>query len=485
MSLVTLRAPGEVKPGPIVGPVSGQTYTLGADRLLQVQHSGDAIALYGRGWIAPFGRTPEMLAAMLPASDTLALRQVRSMSGVLRVGALGHSFIANARHTNGWTNNGYMSWLRRYCGSRVELPMSNLFATGGLKQHEIIAEHLPAALAAGLDVCVVDTIRNSIGASIDGVPISTDSLIAGQRQILDSLTARGTICLVHPVLAASGAYLLAGEALLQACALERFQADYCRLNPRAIFVNVNPLVADFGTGLAVSGMLSDNLHPSVAGAMKLGYAGAQIINQFAAPMDDQHTLIGDIYDAAKNPSGNLLVNGLMAGAGGFEQGGVTGETPDGWVAQGGSSTTLTMSKVAVAGRANLTRARMTLGGAADSVQQMLYQQVDDAKYAAGDVLRGMVECEWSITGGSLSEISLTVLAMNSSFGVLGQWVDGVDNGTGYFPTGASGPISFRTEDFALPTGTAYLIFRLHAVAAAGAPVATVDWGRASLRKVRH
>lgn len=415
------------------------------------------------------------------AARRAALAASRSPAGVLKVGALGHSFVANAVHANGWTNNGYMAWARRYCGSRVDLRLSNLFATGGLRQDQIIAQHLPSALAAGLDVCVVDTIRNSIGA--EGV--TTDSLIAGQRQILDGLTTRGTICIVHPVLAASGAYLLSGDSLLQACALERFQADYCRGNRRAIFANVNPLVTDFATGLAVAGTLFDDLHPSLQGARLIGYAIAQIINQFAAPVDDLHTLVGDVYDATKNVSGNLLVNGLMAGTGGTKQNGATGNAPDSWIAapNSTSTTTLAMSKVAVSGRTNLSVARMTLGGTGDGVQQLLYQQVDGSKWSVGDVVRGLVACEWSITAGSFSEISLNIIAMNSSFAVIGQAIDGVANGTGYYPTGASGAITFRTEDFTIPAGTAYLIFRLHAVAAAGSPNATVDWSRASLRKV--
>lgn len=423
-----------------------------------------------------------MPAVSKAAVRRTALTATRPGSGVLKVGAIGHSFIANAIHANGWTNNGYVSWVRRYCGSRIDMPMTNIFATGGYRQDQIIAEHLPAALAAGLDVCIVDTIRNSIGA--EGV--TTDSLIAGQRQILDGLTARGTICIVHPVLAASGSYLLSGDALLQACALERFQADYCRANRRAIFANVNPLVADFATGLAVAGTLSDDLHPSLQGARSIGYADAQIILPFTAPVDDLHTLVGDVYDAAKNPHGNLLVNGLMAGTGGTKQGGATGNAPDNWIATpngGSSTTTLAMSKVAVSGRTNLSVARMTLGGTGDGVQQLLYQQVDDTKWDAGDVVRGMVAAEWNITAGSFSEISLNIIAMNSSFAVIGQAIDGVANGTGYYPTGASGALTFRTEDFTIPAGTAYLIFRLHAVAATGAPNATVDWSRASLRHV--
>ncbi|PZA12456.1 hypothetical protein DNX69_10805 [Rhodopseudomonas palustris] len=478
MTAVILRAPAGVMPGPITGPVSGLSYTLGDDRLLDVAHVADAVALFGAGWIAPYGRTPEVLAQMTPGRvDVLALPQVRSMSGVLNVGAIGHSFVANAVHANGWANNGYLSWIRRYCGGRINLPASNVFAGGGLKQHDIIATHLPAALAAGLDVCIVDTLRNSIGHD------TTANLIAGLAEILDGLTARGTFCIVHPVAAASGGYILSGDNLLQACALERFAASYCRSNPKASFANINLLIADFASGLALGGMLSDDLHPSVIGARLIGYADAQIINQFAAPIDDRHTLPGDLYDAGKNPHGNLLVNGLLAGTGGVEQGGPTGETPTNWLVQGGSSTTLAMSKVAVAGRTNLSSTRMTLGGTGDNVQQMLYQQIDDGKYDAGDVLRAEVEAEWTITAGSLAEISLTMLAMDSSFGVIRTWVDGVNTGAGYLPAGASGPLCFRTEDFAVPAGTAYLIYRLHAVAAAGALAATVDWSRASLRKV--
>jgi hypothetical protein len=69
MTPIILRAPLDVRSGPVSGPVSGTSYTLDADRLISVPHVADAIALIGAGWAAPQGLPRELTAGTITGTS--------------------------------------------------------------------------------------------------------------------------------------------------------------------------------------------------------------------------------------------------------------------------------------------------------------------------------------------------------------------------------------------------------------------------------
>lgn len=423
-----------------------------------------------------------MSLAELIKHGVYPVRRQRSMNSVLTGAAIGDSIASYATSDGkGWANRGFLTWVRRYCGSRVNIPASNVFATAGFTIQAVINTWLAPCIAARPDFVIVHVGTNSIGEG------TTANLQAQYQYLYDALTNAGIIAIIHPILVTHSAFAWAGDDLLQVCALNSFTENYCRNNLKAIYSNVNPLLTDYATGNGITADFYDGLHPTLIGAMKIGRNDAEIINQFAANIDDRGSMAGDIYHATQNPSGNLLVNGLLAGSqSGTLQNGATGDCPTDWYCGpeiGASTASCAFSKTAYPGRTGLERATMTIGGTADNNPLRIFQTINPLLYSAGDTIKGECEVDWNITtGASFGNIGLRIFAQTAGFSVIDETHDGWLDGFTVYPTG-TGSALLRVDEFVIPANTGNLSFSMQVYpGATGSVAAVVNWARARLQK---
>jgi hypothetical protein len=162
-------------------------------------------------------------------------------------------------------------------------------------------------------------------------------------------------------------------------------------------------------------MTFDGTHPTVLGAMVIGRHVANALSTITSPMAPllpSHE--ADVYDAAENPEGNLLTNGMMTGTGGSVAGEVTGDVADDWTlvrfAGTYSAGTVVASKTTrtdVAGDWQV----ITVSGMTGGTDPIYVLTVDvpgsSGDYDVGDVVE--LECEIEVEGADGLEGVLLVL----------------------------------------------------------------------------
>lgn len=448
-----------------------------------------------------FPPVPDLTRSGLALPAAVQAR-VRANAGILpsplnrrRCGALGDSISADSCNGAGgttWTNWGYLAWLRRHLGQRIDLPTARVYAVAGRSIANVVDEQLPAALGDALDIAFVHVGTNSLGSD------TTANLTTGPKglkTVYDALRANSTFVVAIPIRVHGPATAITGANLKQMAAIARWQAEYCRANAGILFVDVNAAYLDFATGNARSGLLRDDTHDLQAGAMQMGRLVADAVAPLVPAVEDRLLHLGDVFDAAANPRGNLLVNGLLAGsATGYPnlQNGATGNVPTGgWAglrSTTSSSVTATFSKESDPAFTGLTKAVMTVGGTADTTLSLLQQYVDltglVSPPAPGDAVQAECEVEYAINAGSFAGLTLRLDADNAADAVLASSIDGdqtLANGT--LPPG-SATLTYRTEPLVIPPNTRYLRFRLYAgTGASGTLDGVFKVRRCAMRKV--
>jgi hypothetical protein len=181
----------------------------------------------------------------------------------------------------------------------------------------------------------------------------------------------------------------------------------------------------------------DDLHPGPAGAYALAKVFKPIFDlifpkrPFFSPVANT-----DVYDAANNPTGSLLLNPMMAGsnASGMGTGG-SGFIADNWSGGNGGDTghARTYSKVTSNG---VGMQQIVFSGTPTSNADAaaLIQTVTPANLAIGDVLRGCVAIE--VDAGVTGIDSFRLRIVNTT-GFVNAGVDGDYSGSMlYWPTEA-------------------------------------------------
>lgn len=405
----------------------------------------------------------------------------RAISGLRKVGAIGDSLTADAIG-NGWTNWGWLAWARRYLNDRLDISVSNVFAVGGATVADVRTLQLPQALAADLDICFVMAGQNSG----DGDPESTPVIWADLQAIYDALLQRGTFVVAIPLRVHGSAAPQSADVILQASALNRLIVEYARTKAGMLAIDVNPLYLDFSTGQAISTYLRDGIHDNQPSAKAMGRFVADAISAAIPAFDDRFSVIGDTYDATKNPRGNLLANGLFAGTGGGVANGASGTVAASWSLQRNANSGASMvgSKQSVAGYTNLESQRITVGDTSDGTGGVLASEDLITNVSEGDVLEAETQASWNLSTGDMIGIGLNLVYYNAGFGIVTQTFDGYFSpSNGALPAGTDSVI-FKTEPLVVPAGVShiYLAGSLQPPAS-GSPSGTIDFSRASVRKV--
>ena len=417
--------------------------------------------------------------------------QARRAAGVRlrpvpRVAFLGDSLTQFALNSGAgitqWTPASYLTWLRWTMRDRFHTEPALILGVASTRTDHLLATQVPQAIAARADIAFVQDGTNDVGL------LTAAQSIANVAAAVRLLNAAG-IAVVLIAIVPQGGWSTAKRQ--QAAAYNRQLWMLARDAARAVrFVDVNPAYTDYGTGNALAGyQFSDAVHDSPSGAL----AKAQLI---AGAVDDLFpraaelviSSSADAFDAALNPTGDMLANGLMAGTTGTLTSGATGTVPTGWTgglaASGATTLTVALSKGADPGYATVPAAVMTLGGTGDANNAKYDQGIaTPAGLAAGDRVYLQCDVRWSGLAGVKSVGPR--LSVGDGSATYEAW-----DGAAFNPAGTAVlalPPAFaglmRTPSLTLPANFQGLRARLQAVPVAGSAVAgTVAFGRCSLRR---
>jgi len=404
-----------------------------------------------------------------------------------RGAVMGDSLTALALNAGDWTDTGYAAFLRRFCGSRISLPTSMVFATLGYTTAQIASNWLPQCLAAKPDWCVVE---GGINDLLQTIPPATT--IANLEAIYQSLLVAGIFVIAVPIRSTTtpsgGIPPLSATQKAQQGYINNAIKAFCAANSGITYFDVNPSFIDWATGDALAanvsvdqsnGHILDGIHDSPQGAYLFGAGLATVINGLVPARDDRFTLLADTYDPTNNPTGNLLSNGLMAGIGGTVLSGGTGTVPTGWFGDP-QGLTVAFGNPAYSGYTNLTKTSMAISGTAASQFPALFSPASG--WSVGDTVIAEVEADWNITS-NIASIGLTIDMEDNQGHLISQTRDGYISGLGNWPTGIGSAV-FRTNPFVIPANTAFmnLIGRVY-TPGSGTVAAVVNWARGSMRKI--
>lgn len=418
------------------------------------------------------GLTPEQVVGQLK----------RNYAGK-RFGALGDSISADAKALNAtnayWTSWGFLTWLRRVCGNRIDLPLSRVYAVGGNTAAQVLAEQVPLAVADSLDYAIVHMGINSLGS------VTTAALISTFRQTYRALLDSGAKVIAIPIRVKASGAAITGDNLLQMTQVNRWIVEYCRVTPNMYCLDVNQNYMDFSTGNAIATYLRDNLHDNQISAEMMGTVLGGYINALLPASTTAFTLLGDLYDATKNPTGNCLANGNMIGSSGTVVNGATGTPPTSWRGQKspGGTVTAAFSQAADSTYPTLGNAVITIGGTADQ-NTVALEQAPQGKFSAGDLVTFEAEVEYTLSTANIVAIGASVDFRTAGFVSLAVCYDG-------YPTAANGMLAaetktifLKTEPFIVPATTDYIDCQVFcATGSSGAVTAVLKVKRASLRKI--
>lgn len=412
-------------------------------------------------------------------------------SGV-RTAVIGDSLTADAKDDTAtslsWRAVRYPTWLRMLSGQRIRLTHDGVFATGGFSTTQIIATHLAnaAAYAPQLAIVLAGTNNITLGTGYAQTIADLTTIYTTMRNAGANVIAVA----IPPRTAASGQP--AAQTRLQG-RLNRWIAEYCRSTPGMYFADVCTPMLDFATGYASATMISaDGTHPTILGAQTMARVIADIVNVIVPARSGLFADLHDVYHATENPSGNVLVNGVMAGSVAVGAAtGISGVNATGWagVIQTPGTITAALSKEADASGLNLERQVITLGGTGNAGSQpgggsrvgLQYGLVADL--AAGDRVILEAEVEWTGLQGvngiypnfNLNSPSGLVLADNYTYLA----------SDGDLPASSGGRLVLRTPEFLVPAGYVNSTLTLGVYTkASGTLAGTIKWGRVSIRKVQ-
>lgn len=410
-----------------------------------------------------------------------------------KVSCLGDSITADAVLNNAsdysWRGIRFPTWLRTLSGRRLDLSFAGIFATTGFTTQQIIATHLPNAVAYKAQITTVLCGTNNITFNQ-----TADQITADLVTIYTALRNAGAVvvaCSIPPRNVAAG---LTATQLRTQAAVNLWIANYCAATPGMLFADTASALTDSTTGQAATGMISsDNLHPSPLGAYTMGQVVSTVVNSLLPARGGSFINPLDVWNATENPGGNLISVGLMAGTGGTLTGtGTSGQVATGWsgVIQTPGTVTAAFSKEADATGTNLERQVVTLGGTGNAGSQpgggtrvSVGLPVFVSNIAAGDTVFLEAEVEWSGASGVVGfhpNLGFGApVGINVSDNFLYTALDGD------LPPTSGGRLNLRTPNFVVPANfvAPSLLIGIYPKAS-GSIAGTFKIGRVAVRKVQ-
>ena len=357
-----------------------------------------------------------------------------------------------------WHNYNWVTYWLQFIGWRF-FP-AGLFAVGGKRTDEILAEQLPALLALRPGFCIESSGTND---SIQNIAIATT--IANTKTIYDSILRAGIglhIYIAPIYLAVSGVPITLEKAklLLQ---LREWKYDYAMHNPGVVIKDHHQISVDYAS--ATASMLEthsyDGIHTSPLGAYMGGraFADADI-----AALGPQRSLVPE-YDSALGVSAGPAIDDLrqlyrfpgLPGSAAESNPGMSGLRPaNGWYANRSASGTGVGSLETIGKGWQRYIVAKVAGADGEEIRQGYgFQSADYPVLAAPSDRRRLVQLsvfrkQTGATGvrGDNINFSLTI------DGVTTTVVAGANYNTDStkFPNGIERTVEWRTPPLVIPAG---------------------------------
>jgi lysophospholipase L1-like esterase len=205
-----------------------------------------------------------------------------------------------------------------------------------------------ACVAAAPDWCIVMAGLNDLFATAP--PVLPATTIANLKSIYQALISAGIYVIALPI-RVTGAFpqtppsppvpVMSATQQAQQAYINTWIKNFCATTAGITYVDVNLPFIDYSvTGIATSVAhyayltATDQVHDTPEGAMVTAQAVQSFLNTIVPARDDRFTLLGDVFSATNNPTGNLIPNGLMTGINGTLGNEAQGYVPSGWHGDG-------------------------------------------------------------------------------------------------------------------------------------------------------
>lgn len=450
-------------------------------------HDGSEKVLLGAvaNGVTGFTTDPTSLASHGAEHEGMRAPQLYSRIGRNFV-AIGHSITADAAqqsvaNVQTWGPWGYLTWFRRFLGQRIVMPMSSVLAVPGVTVAQVRSGQLAPALALNPDVLIIECGVNSItpAGAADTVAQANATFLSMQADYLamiQAARAKGIFTICIGVRCRSTPTLF---TTIQAQLAERFNRwikTVCKQDAGCLWYDPNPYYLDYSTGYAVTSLLRDGTHDTVASARLMGKGLADLISTLLPNHYDLLDMKNGPYDSVSNPTGALLTNGLLSGAVSISGGGtVTGTAPTGWniySTKPAGTVTVACSTEMVSGYTNLPRQIFTFGGTGDGATiQMQQTQAIPGNVAIGDWVVFEMLLDINL-GAGFQQVGININGRDTSYVSYSQSWDGFPNVSSYGTLAAVSDtgLLFRTEPIQIKTGATVLDTFLQIIAPASGSV---------------
>lgn len=216
--------------------------------------------------------------------------------------------------------DGALAWARVLSFQRINLPAEYILGVSGSTLSSAgtgFIYQADDAIKLRPDYCIVGGVPNDVTRLLSDVK-------ADWIRVINKLQGAGIVPVVLTT-APRGTNSLTSAQLGVLLGINDFIRNYCAMNRNIILADVFESLFDptSATANALAGMIksSDNLHPSTMGAFYMGKCIADALDSVLVKRPTIRMSQPDIYNAANNPTGNLLYlgsanYGMMTGTGG-------------------------------------------------------------------------------------------------------------------------------------------------------------------------
>lgn len=482
------------------------TYDVQEATTWPVNELGEIVVQAGKGTNTITGQLPSEFTPIDIKSGRVVFAGLPALLQPQTFAALGDSITfnnstnsASAKYKN-WI--GYMS-VAEMLHPAINFPIANNFGVNS-DTTTLMLNRLPAVLAAKPTWCVFLGGTNDLTG--DPTTNAFTTITNNIQTVYDTLSTAGIkliLCTILPRAIWSGRtapeIVIARNNMLRVNAWIR---NFCAQNKGVLlcdwytdFVDPNSATND-----PVAGFTYDLLHPSPIGAYWMGKKFVRVVTPYLPSIDTFDLLASgqyDLYDAALNPTGNLLVNPMLTGTTGTVSG--TGASTSAGVATSwnvGRSVGSNGTCVGTIDTQNnptgqpIRRQVMTCAhsaGTNNEVWQLTQTVNATSKFATGDFVQGVVRVD--ITG--ISNVNFIKAMLHDNNGVANVQAGAALNESSGFkiPDGITETFYFKTpRELQISaysgSGTQATTFRLQVgLDATTTASATVAVSRPSFRKV--
>lgn len=424
--------------------------------------------------------------------------------------SIGISNIASASGQKMFSSRGAVTWLRFLSGQAINTPYANNLAVAGTTLAQI-ATTVPTALALSPKPNIL-FINGGTNDVTNGT--SFTSMQSSMLGMIRQAVSAGVVPVVKTIPPYTG--LTSDKRLLLnrynnwLRALGSGRADL--LTAAGLPVGYAPIVIDATasfvdststTGAIQSSLSTDNVtHPNSAGSQIEGLLMQSALGSMLPPRPTRAQNGADVYDATKNPMGNLLNNagtnaGLFTGTGGTLTT-LTGVTPSGSLATswqgfrntGTSTATLSFSKenprtdvTGSNGERQIITISSNSGGSAYETYS-IRMPVVAGTFSVGDTVYAEMGIE---VVSATNLVSATLYLYENGPATPNNNSDMNDNSAGGTLKVTSFNGILRTEPFVIQSGTTniYIQLNINTKSDTGTAAAVVKASDASVRKVTY